>query len=256
MVGLVSVFLTVPEKVGDFFEKQQEIQKLKIENTESKQEQEFQIIHNTLAQQGTERVFVLRYLSKTLDDNDAKTWATEEVSRLDDLAKSQKELKEVRTQLESKQQELAALVDKNDSAYKNAKKELENLQATLEGKNSEISKLKQEAGLSDEDMNPLLRFRIEKNSQYSGSAEYVWIVIGGNFAFNCMFEDDYCERMIRMSPPPELTIATEALGPPSEDELGNYDFELFGSLSVRSYREIRSPIPFFDSIHSQDITYN
>lgn len=99
IAGVISAFLTIPEVVGDYLSKQQDIELAKqeviaksVSNESEKQTLEFRIVNNTLSQQGAERVFVLRYLAKTLDDEDARIWANEEVERLDKLASLEAEL--------------------------------------------------------------------------------------------------------------------------------------------------------------------
>ena len=89
MVGVISIFFTVPEIIGDYLTKQQDIELAKektksveLQNKETKQDQEFKIINSTLAQLDTERVFLLRYLAATLDDPEAREWAKVEVERL------------------------------------------------------------------------------------------------------------------------------------------------------------------------------
>ncbi len=72
---------------------------MQVSNENNKQNLEFNIVNNTLAQQGSERVFVLRYLAKTLDDEDAKGWAEEEVSRLEKIAELEAELTKTEVEL-------------------------------------------------------------------------------------------------------------------------------------------------------------
>ena len=52
LAGLVTAILTIPEIVGDYLTKRQEV-------SDKKQDSEFRIVSNTLAQQGLERVFRL-----------------------------------------------------------------------------------------------------------------------------------------------------------------------------------------------------
>ncbi|WP_089727778.1 hypothetical protein [Candidatus Thiosymbion oneisti] len=157
IVGLISVFLTVPEIIGNYLAKQQDIEiakentrALKLKNTESKQDQEFEIVNNILARQGTERVFALRYLAATLDDPDAKAWATKEVERLDKLAGSQEELSKAKQELERKEKELQALISKGDADTQKLEAEVETLQASLDLKDTELAELRQKAGLGDQ----------------------------------------------------------------------------------------------------------
>lgn len=82
IVALIGSFLTVPDRISGFFEKEQEIERLRLSNIQAKQEQELKLVKETLAQQGAERVFLLRYLAETVNDDDAKRWAKTEVTRL------------------------------------------------------------------------------------------------------------------------------------------------------------------------------
>lgn len=81
IVGLIGTFLTVPQHVGDYLHQKQEIKILETQNQGERQTQELGLIKEILKQKGTERIFLLRYISATADDPDAKIWATEEVSR-------------------------------------------------------------------------------------------------------------------------------------------------------------------------------
>ena len=156
MVGLIGIFLTVPDIVTKFLSGQEAIRlaeektkALGIENIGLKQSQEFSIVNNTLAQQGPERVFVLRYLAATLDDDDAKNWAKAEVDRLDKVTEAQ-------LALDKKEQELITLRKKSDSDSKGLQSEAERLQSSLAILSSELRKLGQEAGLGqffDRDLN-------------------------------------------------------------------------------------------------------
>lgn len=101
IAGIVSIFLTVPDIVGNYLSKQQDIElakqkteSLHLGNTDSKQKQEFEIINNTLARQGDERIFMLRYLAATIDDADAKKWAEKEVEMLEEIANEKEKLEQ------------------------------------------------------------------------------------------------------------------------------------------------------------------
>ena len=91
IVGLVGTFLTVPDIVGNYFQQKQEIEILETKNQGARQEQELGLVKATLAQQGTERVFLLRYISATADDDDARNWAKDEVGRFVQAGVSLKE---------------------------------------------------------------------------------------------------------------------------------------------------------------------
>lgn len=81
IVGLIGTFLTVPEILGNYFQQQQEINILETKNLGARQEQELLLVKETLNQKGTERIFLLRYLSATADDDEARNWAESEVER-------------------------------------------------------------------------------------------------------------------------------------------------------------------------------
>lgn len=111
IVGVISAFLTVPEVVSGYLSKQQDIalakqktEEQRVKNENDKQSLEFTIVNNTLAQQGSERIFVLRYLAKTLDDTDAREWANDEVARLDRIAQLEREVKQKTIELASARQ--------------------------------------------------------------------------------------------------------------------------------------------------------
>lgn len=159
IVGLISAFLTVPDVVGNYFSKQQDIElaeqktkSVKLANDLSKQDQEFQIVNNTLARQGTERVFVLRYLAATLDDDDAKTWAKEEVRLLGEVAKKKDEFEKAKDEYEEKQKQLftpsnkAAPVDDSERASLEA--EVTALGRDLVSKKTAVIQELQVAGIS------------------------------------------------------------------------------------------------------------
>lgn len=244
IVGLVSAFLTVPEVVGDYLTKQQDIELAKenteavrLGNIESKQEQEFQIVNSTLAQQGTERVFVLRYLASTLDDKDAKAWAEKEVERLDDLASLQEALEKSRREFVQREQELKQLIERNDENSDELKLELDELRTLLEAKNSEVAELRQKAGiLSLQDQRTkVLLIRILKNEGYSGDKESVWIDVG-SWGLTCGFLGKYCAVIVERDLPDKISIISQ----------GEYaDHLLFGGLEVEVFDKLGSSSPFF-----------
>lgn len=154
MVGLVSAFLTIPDIVGNYLTKQQDIELAKektegvrLGNLDSKQDQEFKIVHSTLAQQGSERVFILRYLAATLDDEAARSWAQGEVTRLDTLVTQQEELNKARRKLEEKQKELERRVHEGTTNNVKLEKELRVLKERLVTKDAEVAKLREKAGI-------------------------------------------------------------------------------------------------------------
>lgn len=138
MVGVVSVCLTIPQIVGDYLTKQQDIklaeqktESIRRQNLEMQQDQEFKIVSNTLSQQGSERIFVLRYLAATLDDESAKRWAQSEVQRLDKLATQKEKVKKAEEALEQKQGDLEVRIAKGSSENEQLKQEIKNLKTDL-----------------------------------------------------------------------------------------------------------------------------
>lgn len=152
IVGLVSVFLTIPEVIVEYYKKEQEVEiakqrkeEIRLGNLESKQDQEFKVIQNTLSQHGAERIFVLRYLAATLDDDDAKEWANNEVTRLDEISSKQEIVQQTHNELLGK--EILLKSNANNEKSKLLETELLKLNEELDKKLSELSKLKQKAGL-------------------------------------------------------------------------------------------------------------
>ena len=166
IVGVISIFLTVPDVIGNYLTKQQDIELAKektaaarLKNLDLKQDQEFKIVNNTLAEQGTERVFLLRYLSATLDDPAAKTWASEEVNRLDQLATTRENLNTLERDLKLKEVELQKLRDAVPAANDKVttlEQTIYDLRRSLESKNFELAELKLKAGISGDPSLPQL----------------------------------------------------------------------------------------------------
>lgn len=95
IVGVITALITIPDNIGNYYVKKAEsnvkiaeIQATKIENKGSIQQQILQIVSEVQKQKGEERVFMLRYLAKTLSDSGAKKWAEVEVERLDRIVES------------------------------------------------------------------------------------------------------------------------------------------------------------------------
>jgi len=148
IVGLIGCFLTIPETVSNYFEKTQNIESLRLDNIESKQRQELVLVEKTLSQQGGERVFLLRYLAETVDDEKAKVWAASEVTRLDKLAMIQNQFSE----LSKKAIILQKQVDKSTGNSKALEEKLAGVQSELSAKQSKIIELKRNAGLENTNM--------------------------------------------------------------------------------------------------------
>ena len=153
IAGVISAFLTVPGVIGDYLAKQQEIEiaKQRVEaerlaNQRALQDKEFLVVQNTLAQQGTERVFMLRYFAATLDDADAKAWAEAEVRRLDELAQVKIQLTETRRDLNRKEAELSQ-ARTSDAEMSDLKAEVAQLRELARAKGLEVSSLQQSAGI-------------------------------------------------------------------------------------------------------------
>ncbi|EMI4229830.1 hypothetical protein V6436_004146 [Vibrio vulnificus] len=242
IVALVSAFLTLPEVIGSYVSKQQDIELAKqtteaarLGNLESKQEQEFRIVQNTLAQQGTERVFVLRYLAHTLDDENAKRWAEKEVTRLDDLAVRQEELDKAKHEFESKRREVEKQQDGNTAKAELLLKELNELQRDLDKKNAEINQIQSQAGIRDTAPQSTV-FVIQKKENYEGEGNAVAIDFGG-YGSICYFNDSgFCLRSEPIKPPNAFDIA--------EFSDIDTDVDMVGSISV-----------YDSSNHDQKVVY-
>lgn len=257
IVGVISVFLTIPGIIGAYLTKQQDIEiakqkteSIRLGNIESKQEQEFKIVNNTLAQQGSERVFVLRYLSFTLDDPDAKIWAKGEVHRLDDLAKRQEALDKVKIEFSTKERELRERISKGvDDTTTTLTYELENLQIELAKQNSEVSEIQKNAGITkDEDETPITLFRIKRNPDYKGKGNALWIKLD-DLEFDCIFEEYYCESYIITSLPEKFSIVNHErndlkylmFGYGIDNSKVSYDFKLAGQIVIKQLNEYNLP---------------
>lgn len=232
IVGLVSVFLTVPDIIGQYLTKQQDIELakektegLRLGNIESKQQQEFDIVNSTLAQQGTERVFVLRYLASTLDDEDAKNWAVDEVKRLDDLASRQEALEKARLDFANKEKELEDEIAQGNQDSQELRLELDQLRSQLDVKNSEVAELRQKAGIvSKSEIDSLVLFRVIRKANYSSNATSVWIK-ANDWGARCSFEGGRCERLLAYTAPESFSITSE----------NGADYKLFDSVFVTSF---------------------
>lgn len=150
IVGVISAFLTVPDVVGNFLAQQQAV-KLAEEQTKaqrllnegSKQDQELNVLRETLAQpSGLERVFVLRYLSRTLDDEDARKWAEDEVARLERIAQAEEEQQQTDAALRELQGDIDSQTGDAGSAA------LDQLRKDLDRQTAELQRLLREAGVS------------------------------------------------------------------------------------------------------------
>lgn len=89
IVTLIGAFTTIPDVVSNWLAKEQEIELQKQETKEKAQSNQFAILDSALGQIGPERIFVLRYLQSTFDDKRVRDWASQEVARLQTLAKLQ-----------------------------------------------------------------------------------------------------------------------------------------------------------------------
>ena len=139
IVGVISAFLTIPDVVGNYLSKQQEVAAAALANEQANQSKEFEVVQNTLSRQGTERVFMLRYFAATLDDDEARNWAKAEVARLDRLV-------ELQAALDTKEAEIARLRDAGELAAAQQER-LAALEAELETSRLELTKSRESAGI-------------------------------------------------------------------------------------------------------------
>ena len=256
MVGLVSAFLTVPDQFGAYLSKRQDIElarqqteAARLTNIDSKQAQEYEIVHNTLAQQGTERIFVLRYLAATLDDEDAKRWASEEVARLDELATSQEKLEKTRRDFQNMEQELTGKIDRGENELSKLTEEVENLRTNLNSETTKVTELRQKAGFaSNQAMKPFLHIRVERDPDSVTEDLYAHVDFGA-VGYTCHFDTlRYCDMVVvvnrpnalKTNPPKALQIILKG-GP----DLTNYTprNDEFHSISVALYDTSESITP-------------
>ncbi len=155
IVGLLSLFLTVPEVVSTYLTNQQKIELAKveydraqIENVGLQEEQEFRIVSDTLAHQGPERIFVLRYLAATIDDPDARAWAANEVTRVEEITKKQEQFEIAQRKLMEKERQLSDAVVAGTEHVQQLEEQVVALQESLALKNVEISTATLDAGIT------------------------------------------------------------------------------------------------------------
>lgn len=92
IVSLVTALLTIPEVIGNYYEKEQEIELAKetvrlaeIENEALLQNEHFKKLITVLNQKNPqERRIVLRFMATTLNDRKTIAWAIEELERLEE----------------------------------------------------------------------------------------------------------------------------------------------------------------------------
>lgn len=166
MVALVSAFLTVPDVIGDYYAKEQDIEiaKQQVEaarlgNLQSKQSAEFDVVQNTLSKQGDERIFILRYFAATLDDPEARGWAEAEVIRLDRLVALQGQLERERLAIQEKEREIRRL-RKEGVQTEEIQSELALLQEEIEKRDLEVAELRQQAGIQQPRSPPIVFLRL------------------------------------------------------------------------------------------------
>jgi|GEM_PF-2945134 len=154
IVSLISILFTVPEVIGNYLTKQQDIVLAKekalsvaLKNDELKQDQTFTIVHNTLAQQGTERVFLLRYLSAALDDEKIANWAKEEVKLLDELAKREALVISTEKAIAAKENSIKTASRRGSSDVGALVDELSKLKSTFETLDEELLSERQSVGI-------------------------------------------------------------------------------------------------------------
>lgn len=213
IVGLISAFLTIPDIIGNYLTKQQDIELAKekteearLGNVESKLDQEFKVVNSTLAQQGAERVFLLRYLAATLDDGDAKEWARGEVSRLDKLAELQKSLKLAQSKFDAKEKHLLEKVADGSRNKEELEIELDTLKLELENKKSVISELQKNAGIED-NQDPKYYTSVFLITNPAAAAKARFIISYNEARYPCAFED-YCHKVIKGIAPSVFEIVS------------------------------------------------
>lgn len=171
LVGLITAILTIPEIVGNYYTKQQEA-------NESKQDSEFRIVSNTLSQQGTERIFVLRYLAATLDDKDAKEWAKGEVHRLEVVATVQEDVLKGKAEINKKKQEQAENLASGEEPDTKIQMTIKTLEDALNINTSKVDNLLAQAGISEATRNKPVAYSIWED----WDIDIFWCVTSGSKA--------------------------------------------------------------------------
>jgi len=214
IAGIVSAFLTIPQVVGDYYSKQQDIElamvkteEARIINAASKQKMEFEVITNTLKEQGPERIFILRYLSATLDDEDAQRWAANEVERLNELAALQETLNTTEAELETKQQQLAELTTteekKSSAEAKTLQQDIVNLSQNIKVKEQQASTLQKQSGIQSPNLQST-RYRLNIEAKPNNRATLstqLQFAAGDTISMQCLFpRDKPCSRVLTAPP--------------------------------------------------------
>lgn len=207
MAGIISLSLTAPEIVGNYLAKEQEIKQQMIANKEALQEHEFKIVNNTLAKQDEERVFVLRYLSHTLDDKEARAWAIKEVERLDELTSAQKLLINAQKELQARERELKESKIRGENGVKEAEEQLKKLREVLEDRESEVLELKKKAGIYDDlkGKSSITIFEIRSSMNQKGRV----LLETDDFSGSCHFENGTCKIYLAGQAPNRFVIPTK-----------------------------------------------
>ncbi len=233
IVGVISVFLTVPDKIGDYLTKQQDVEIAKqkvtaaeLENRQSKQDQEFIIVQNTLAQQGPERVFLLRYFAATLDDDEAKQWAAAEVKRLDEIATLREERERQQREIEQREAELHAARKAGNETVSALEAEIAGLKSELAQKDGQVEELRQKAGIGAADaprnvtyirvrFEDALSNRVAKGEESDvGQVRLVTVnFMNHGFRIPCRPKEE-CDTIVSDDPPRQIVIRP-SLGPVS-----------------------------------------
>ena len=213
IVGVISAFLTVPGVVGSYLEKQQDIkiaeqkvEEAKLNNTLSKQSQEFTVVQNSLAQQGTERVFLLRYFASTLDDAEAKTWAKEEVTRLDELSSLQEQLSRQQRTIAEKESQLAAMQAEGGATHE-LESEISNLRQQVAERDIQVTELRQKAGIGENVGISLFYWWFDLIwADDTVDGEQIEVEIGKTTHYCYSDWGPVCQRITTLTPPDQITV--------------------------------------------------
>ena len=92
IVSLITALLTIPQVVGDYFEKEQEVELAEekvrlaeIENEALLQNEHFKKLITVLRERSPqERKIVLRFMATTLNDQKTIAWALQELERIEE----------------------------------------------------------------------------------------------------------------------------------------------------------------------------
>ncbi|QTH71199.1 hypothetical protein [Pseudoalteromonas xiamenensis] len=186
---IITVVLSVPNVIGDYFSKQQDIEIAKTKNRGELLAQEFSIIEKTQQKDGEERVFFLNYLSRVLDDPEGKKWAAEAsislrkaLDRKNELENEKKEILEQLSALALSKQEVEEKTSTDYLALANEYKQKEaNLKKEIREKNEQINVIKKNNDLTIREYENKVKYVVVVNLESDKSRH---LLVGRWFGFD------------------------------------------------------------------------